>query len=159
MVIRSLAHSSSSLECVEGKVYNENIYFAQTIIQDIDTTTTFVVEFFVRKQTTLTCKGADRTKSYISRSNVHWRIGRRRNYGVAFCGGKNGAKGCKGRERCYNGKTTIHKSASGSIASHRGASDGKSTAKGDANGKAWIESYNKEKTHNTRQSYTSKKRY
>jgi hypothetical protein len=34
-----------SSECVEGKVYNEKIQFAQMIIQDIDTTRTSIVEF------------------------------------------------------------------------------------------------------------------
>jgi hypothetical protein len=38
-------HSSSSLECVKGKAYDENIHFVQTIIQDINTTRTYVVEF------------------------------------------------------------------------------------------------------------------
>ncbi len=51
------------------------------------------------------------------------------------------------------------KSASGSTSSHKGASNGESTTKGNGDGEAWIWSYNEEKTHNTRQSYTSKKRY
>jgi hypothetical protein len=45
LAIRLPPHSSSSLECVEGKVYNEKIQFAHTIIQDIDITRIFVVEF------------------------------------------------------------------------------------------------------------------
>jgi hypothetical protein len=45
LVIRLLPHSSSFSECAKGKAYNEKIYFAQMIIQDIDTTITFVVEF------------------------------------------------------------------------------------------------------------------
>jgi hypothetical protein len=45
LAIRLPPHSSSSLECVEGKVYNEKIQFAHKIIQDIDITRTFVVEF------------------------------------------------------------------------------------------------------------------
>jgi len=38
-------HSSSSSECVKGKAYDEKIHFVQTIIQDINTTRTYVVEF------------------------------------------------------------------------------------------------------------------
>ncbi len=45
LVVRLLLHSSSSLECVERKAYNEKIQFAQTIIQDINTIGTFIVEF------------------------------------------------------------------------------------------------------------------
>ncbi len=37
--------SSSSSECVKGKAYDEKIHFVQTIIQDINTTRTYVVEF------------------------------------------------------------------------------------------------------------------
>ncbi len=33
--IRSLSHSSSSLECAQGKVYNEKMQFAKMIIQNI----------------------------------------------------------------------------------------------------------------------------
>ncbi len=49
-VIRSPLHSSSSSECVEGKVYNETIQFVQMTIQDIDTIGTFVVEFLHRSR-------------------------------------------------------------------------------------------------------------
>jgi hypothetical protein len=35
LVVRSLSHSSSSSECVEGKMYNEKMQFVQTIIHDI----------------------------------------------------------------------------------------------------------------------------
>ncbi len=58
LVVKSLLHSSSSLECVEGKVYNEKIQFAQIIIQDIDSIKTFVVDFFAQKQMMLACKKA-----------------------------------------------------------------------------------------------------
>jgi hypothetical protein len=50
LVVRSLLHSSSSLKCVEGKVYNEKIQFAQMIIQDINTIEAFVVEFLCRSK-------------------------------------------------------------------------------------------------------------
>jgi hypothetical protein len=50
LVVRLLLHSSSSLECAEGKMYNVKIYFVQTIIQDIDTTETFVVKFLRRSK-------------------------------------------------------------------------------------------------------------
>jgi len=43
-------HSSSSSECVEGKAYNEKIQFAQTIIQDINTTKTSIVDFLHRSE-------------------------------------------------------------------------------------------------------------
>jgi hypothetical protein len=45
LVVRSLPHSSSSSECVEGKVYNEKMQFAQMIIHDIYRTRTFAIEF------------------------------------------------------------------------------------------------------------------
>jgi hypothetical protein len=45
LAIRLPTHSSSSSKCVEGKVYNEEIKFAQMIIQNIDITKTFAVEF------------------------------------------------------------------------------------------------------------------
>jgi malonyl CoA-acyl carrier protein transacylase len=45
LVVRLPLHSSSFLECAEGKVYKKKIQFAQTIIQDINTIQTFVIEF------------------------------------------------------------------------------------------------------------------
>jgi hypothetical protein len=45
LVVKSPSHSSSSLECVEGKAYNKKIQFVKTIIHDIDTIGTFVVKF------------------------------------------------------------------------------------------------------------------
>jgi hypothetical protein len=50
LVVRSPSHSSSSLECAKGKAYNEKIQFVQTIIQDIDTIGTFVVEFLCKSK-------------------------------------------------------------------------------------------------------------
>jgi hypothetical protein len=50
LVVRSSSHTSSSLECVEGKAYNEKIQFVHKIIQDIDTIGTFVVEFLCRNR-------------------------------------------------------------------------------------------------------------
>jgi len=50
LALRLPLHSSSSLECVKGKAYNEKIHFAQTIIQDINTTRTSVVEFLHRSE-------------------------------------------------------------------------------------------------------------
>jgi hypothetical protein len=50
LAIRSPLHSSSSLECVKGKAYNEKIYFLQTIIQDIDTTETSIVKFLHKRK-------------------------------------------------------------------------------------------------------------
>jgi hypothetical protein len=50
LVVRSLPHSSSSLERVERNAYNEKIQFEQMIIQDINTTKTFVVEFLCRSR-------------------------------------------------------------------------------------------------------------
>jgi hypothetical protein len=45
LVVKLSPHSSSFLECVERKAYNEKIQFAKTTIQDIDITGTYVVEF------------------------------------------------------------------------------------------------------------------
>jgi hypothetical protein len=45
LAVRSLLYSSSSLECAEGKVYNVKIHIVQTIIQDIDITRTYAIEF------------------------------------------------------------------------------------------------------------------
>jgi hypothetical protein len=45
LALRSPLHSSSLLECVKRKVYNENIQFMQMIIQDIITIRTFVIDF------------------------------------------------------------------------------------------------------------------
>ncbi len=45
LVIRLPLHSPSSLECEEGKAYNENMQFAHTIIQDMYKTRTFIIEF------------------------------------------------------------------------------------------------------------------
>jgi len=50
LVARSFPHSSSSLKCVEKKVYNVKIQFAQTIIQDIDTIGISIVEFLCRSR-------------------------------------------------------------------------------------------------------------
>jgi hypothetical protein len=75
----------------------------------------------------LACKKVDKARSYISSSNVHWRIKGRQSCGTIFCGGVDGAKGCRGGECCCNETTVIHKSASGSIARHKGASDLRST--------------------------------
>jgi hypothetical protein len=41
-------HSPSSLECEEGKMYNENMQFAQTIIHNMYKSETFTVEFLPR---------------------------------------------------------------------------------------------------------------
>ncbi len=45
LALRLPPHSSSLSKCLKGKAYNEKIHFAQIIIQDINTTRTFVVEF------------------------------------------------------------------------------------------------------------------
>ncbi len=50
LVVRLPLHSSSSSKCVEGKVYKEKIQFVQTIIQDIDITRTYVVEFLCKSR-------------------------------------------------------------------------------------------------------------
>jgi hypothetical protein len=44
------------------------------------------------------------------------------------------AKGHKGGELCFEGRTSIHKNAIESTASHRGINNGKSIAKGDGDG-------------------------
>ncbi len=50
LVVRSSPHSSSFLECVKRRAYNEKIQFVQTIIQDIDTTRKYVVEFLCKSR-------------------------------------------------------------------------------------------------------------
>ncbi len=107
----------------------------------------------------LACKKVDKARSYISSSNVHWRIKGRQSCGTTFCGGVDGAKGCRGGECCCSETTVIHKSASGSIVRHKGASDVRSTTKGDGDGVAKIRNCNEEKTHNTRLNYTTGERY
>ncbi len=73
--------------------------------------------------------------SYISRSNVQWRIKGRRSRRATFCGGIGNAKGCKGGKRCYE-RTSIHKSAVESIANHKGVDNDKNTTKGDGDAEA-----------------------
>jgi hypothetical protein len=101
----------------------------------IDKTRISTLEFLHRGRRRLSCKKINMTRSYINRSNVHLRIGRRRIYGVAFCGGIDSAKGCKGGKCCCDEKTIIHKSAGGNIIKHKGVGDGKSRTKGDGDGK------------------------
>jgi hypothetical protein len=48
LAIRLSSHSPSSLECEEGKAYNEKIQFAHTIIQDIYKTETSIVKFLCK---------------------------------------------------------------------------------------------------------------
>jgi hypothetical protein len=45
LAIRLPPHSPSSLECGEGKVYNEKMQFAHTIIQDMYRIGTSIIEF------------------------------------------------------------------------------------------------------------------
>ncbi len=44
LVIRSPSHSSSFSECAERKAYDEKIQFVQTIIQNINTIRTSIIE-------------------------------------------------------------------------------------------------------------------
>ncbi len=91
-----------------------------------------------------------KTRSYINRSSVHWRIGGKQSYGSTLCGSTDSANKCSGGECCWGRSTSIQRGASGSTIIHIGVSDGKSTTKGDGDGKACIESCNKEKMHNPR---------
>ncbi len=50
LVVRSSLHSSSSLEGVKGKAYNEKMQFVQMIIQDINIIGTSAVEFLHRSE-------------------------------------------------------------------------------------------------------------
>jgi hypothetical protein len=45
LVVRLLSLSSSSLKCAKGKVYNEKMQFAQTIIHDIHRIGTYAIDF------------------------------------------------------------------------------------------------------------------
>jgi hypothetical protein len=100
-----------------------------------------------------------KSMNYISRYGVHKRIEGRWSYGVAFCGGVDNAKGCKGGECCCDRTKIIHKSVGGSTTRHKGASDGGSIAKGDGDGATSIESCSEVKTCNTGHNYTSRKMY
>jgi hypothetical protein len=70
LALRLPLHSSSLLECVKGKVYNEKIHLVKMIIQDINTSKIYVVEF-LHKSKILASKKIDRTKNYINRFGVH----------------------------------------------------------------------------------------
>ncbi len=50
LAVRSLSYSSSTSKCVKGKAYNKKIQFAQMIIQDTNTTKTFVIEFLCKSK-------------------------------------------------------------------------------------------------------------
>ncbi len=108
---------------------------------------------------TLACKRTNMTKSYINRFGVHWRIRGRWNWGVAFCGGTNNAKGHKGGGHCCEGKIIIHKSEIESIISHIGVDNGKITTKGDGDWITWSGSNSKEKMYNLGHIYTFGKMY
>jgi hypothetical protein len=86
------------------------------------------------------------TRSYINRSNVHWRIIGRPSCGTIICGGINNIYGCKGKERHWGGSTTIHRSVGDDI----------NTTKGDGDQGAWVKCCNKEKTRNHGHSYILK---
>jgi hypothetical protein len=77
---------------------------------------------------------------------VHWKIGGRWSWRTSFCESIDGAEGCKGGERCCEGKTTIHKSAIESITSHTGVDNCRSTTKGDGDGTMWNASGSKKDT-------------
>jgi hypothetical protein len=94
-------------------------------------------------------KKINKSNSYISKFGVHWRIRGRQSYGATLCGSTNSVEGHKGGELCWSGNTTIHRSVG----------DDKSTLKGNGDGEVWVESYNKEKTCNPKQSYICGKRY
>jgi hypothetical protein len=50
LAVRSMLHSSSSSESAEGMTYKVKIQITQMIIQDIDTTKTFIVEFLYKSR-------------------------------------------------------------------------------------------------------------
>jgi hypothetical protein len=94
-------------------------------------------------QITLACKRGNKTRSYINRSNVHWKIKGRWSWGTSFCGGTNSVEGRKGRKCCCVGRTSICKSVVESTTSHKGVDNGRSTMKGDGDGAVWNESGSK----------------
>jgi hypothetical protein len=53
-----------------------------------------------------------------------------------FCDDTNSVKGCKGRECCSKGRTTIHRSAVECTTNHRGVNKGRNTMKVDGDGVA-----------------------
>ncbi len=107
----------------------------------------------------LACKRADRTRSHINRSGVHWRIIRRQSRGTSFCGGTNNAKGHKGGKRYYIERIIIHRSAIECTISHKRVDNGKSATKADGDGVVWNRRSSEEKMHNLGQNYTSGERY
>jgi hypothetical protein len=108
---------------------------------------------------TLACKKINKTRSYINKSDVHWRIRWKQSWRTSFCAGIDIVKGHKGGERCCAGRTTIHRSAVGNTISHKGVDNGKSTMKANGDGVVRSKSDSKKKTCNLRQSYTFGKRY
>ncbi len=90
----------------------------------------------------LACKKVNKTRSYISRSSVHWRIEGRQSCGTTFYRSINSAERRKGGQHYCIKTTIIHKSANGSTARHEGVSDGGSTTKGDGDGVVRIRSCN-----------------
>ncbi len=91
----------------------------------------------------LACKKINKTRSYINRSSVHWRIEGRKSCEITFF-----VKGCKGRECYWSENIVIHGSVSGSTLIHKGTCNGRSTTKSDGNQEAWLGSYSEEKTCN-----------
>jgi hypothetical protein len=96
----------------------------------------------------LACKRIDRTKSYINRYGEPWRIGGNWSLGTSFCGSIHNAKGHKGGECCYVGRTTIHRSVVEQTSSQIGVDNGRSTMKADGDGVAWSRSSSKKKMNN-----------
>jgi hypothetical protein len=77
------------------------------------------------------CKKVNKTRSYINRSSVHWRIGGRQSCGEIICGSINSTNGCRKKEHHWSGNIDIHRSVGGGTTIHWGTSNGKSTTKGD----------------------------
>jgi hypothetical protein len=110
------------------------------IIHDIHTTRTSAIEFLHRSKQHWHARQR-MTRSYINKSNVHWRIG-----GRWSCGSIGSAKGHKGGKHCWGKNKAIHRNASGNIIIHRGAGDDKVQWRAMEIKEVWVKNCNEEKT-------------
>jgi hypothetical protein len=95
----------------------------QIIIHDIYRIGTSIVEFCAKVEVGVQ-ESSDKTRSYISRSNVHWKIEGRWSCGITLCGRTNNVEGWRGGERHWSGNTTIYITVGGNITIHKGVGDG-----------------------------------
>jgi hypothetical protein len=61
----------------------------------------------------------ERTRSYISKFDVHWRTKGKQSCGVALCGSTQNIDGCKGKKCHWSGSTSIHRNVGGNTTNHK----------------------------------------